>query len=113
MIEYSDAVLRMAKKYPNDLLQKVSYGDLFIRENPTYRVSRDVNILKYIYDKREIIDYVIFVNDSDINHVCIDIINTRNALEITKLLHEGYEVNCAIVASSQIGVSVSIPPKVE
>ncbi len=113
MIEYSDSVLRMAKKYPKDILQKVSYGDLFVRENPTYRISRDINILKCIYDKRELIDYVIFVNDSDINHVRIDIINSRNALEITKLLYGGYEVHCAIVASSQVGVSVSVPPKLE
>lgn len=111
MIEYSDAVLRMAKKYPKDLLSNVYYGDLYVREDPSYRISRDINILRYIYEKREIIDYVIFVNDSNMKDIQVDIVNTRNALEIIKLLHEGYEVHCAIVASAQTGISITIPDK--
>lgn len=48
MVEYSDSALRMNKIYPKDLMHEVSYGDLIKREPPTYRISRDIELLKYL-----------------------------------------------------------------
>lgn len=111
MIEYSDSVLCINKKYAKDLMLDVSYGDLLKRENPTYRLSRDIDLLRYVYEKRNLIDYVIFVNNDRFHGVFVDIIKTQNALEITKLLHEGYDFHCAMVGSLQFGIGVSGPYK--
>ena len=109
MIEYSDSTLRMSKKVPEDLMFEVSYGDLLVRENPTYRLSRDSELLRYIYGMRDKIDYVIFVNDGILGDTYVDVINTKNALEITKLLYDGYEFHCAMTGSSKVGITVSVP----
>ncbi len=109
MIEYSDSALRMSKKVPENLMLEVSYGDLLIRENPTYRLSRDSELLSYIYGMRNKIDYVIFVNDGILGDVFVDVINTKNVLEIIKLLYDGYEFHCAMTGSSKVGFAVSVP----
>lgn len=111
MIEYSDSALCMSKKYPEDLLLEVSYGDLLLRENPAYRLSRDINLLRYIYAQRELVDYVIFVNNNSFYGIFVDIIKTQNALEIVKLLHEGYDFHCAMVGGSLFGIGATIPHK--
>lgn len=109
MVEYADSALRMSKVYPKDLLQEVSYGDLMERENPAYRLSRDKNLLTYLYEKKEKIDYIVFVNNDDFLGTFMDIIKVSNALEIIKLLHEGYSAYCVKISSSEYGFGVSIP----
>lgn len=111
LIEYTDATLRMSKRYPEDLMMGVSYGDLFVRENLAYRLSRDIEMLRYIYDQRNLVDYVMFVNDDSFCGIIVDVIKTQNALEIIKLLHEGYDFHCAMKGSSQVGTVVSVPNK--
>ncbi|MCH5248737.1 MAG: hypothetical protein J1E98_02335 [Lachnospiraceae bacterium] len=111
MIEYSDSALRMSKKYASDLMLEVSYGDLLTRENPAYRISRDIDMLRYIHDKQDMVDFVVFVNKNCFHVAFVDVIKTQNALEIVKLLHEGYDFNCAMVGSSQFGIGVSVPHK--
>lgn len=109
LIEYSDSALCMSKRYPANLMTEVSYGDLLTRENPAYRLSRDIDLLKYIYEKRNEIEFVIFVDENGFHGTWIDVIKSANALEIIKLLHEGYEFHCAMVGSSHFGIGVSIP----
>lgn len=106
IIEYSDSALRMNKKYAKDLMHEVLYGDLLKREKPSYRLSRDIDLLRYVYKKRNLIDYVIFVNNDRFYEVFVDIIKTQNALEIIKLLYEGYDFHCVMVGSSQFGIGV-------
>ena len=106
MIEYNDSALRMSKKYAKDLMLEVSYGDLLTRENPAYRLSRDIDMLRYIHEKSNLIDFVIFANRNCFHGVFIDIIKTQNALEIIKLLYEGYNFHCVMVGSSQFGIGV-------
>ena len=113
LIEYTDAALCMSKSYAKDLMLEVSYGDLLTRENPAYRLSRDISLLRYIYEKRNEIEYVVFVDENCFHGTLIDIIKTANALEVIKLLHEGYEFHCAMVASSHYGIGVSVPKKRE
>jgi len=109
MVEYTDSALRMSKVYPKDLRDGVSYGDLMVREPPVYRLSRDKNLLTYLHEKKEEIDYFIFVNNDVFLGTFIDIIKVSNALEIIKLLHEGYSPYCAKIGSSECGFGVSIP----
>ncbi len=108
MVEYNDSALAMGKVYPKDLMQGVSYGDLMKRESPVYRPSRDINLLKYLYEKRESVDYIIFVND-DCRGLFVDIVKNGNALEIIKLLHEGYNPYCVMIGSSEFGIGVAVP----
>lgn len=109
LIEYTDSALRMTKKYAYDLMHGVSYGDILTREDPSYRLSRDIELLKFIYGKRNEIEFVIFVNENGFHGTWIDVIKTANALEIIKLLHEGYDFHCAMIGSSHFGIGVSIP----
>ena len=37
----------------------ISYGDLLTKENPAYRLSRDKDLLQYVYDNNDMVDYVI------------------------------------------------------
>lgn len=111
LIEYTDSALLMNKKYPQDLMTEVAYGDLLSRENPAYRLSRDIELLKYIKEQSNFIHYVIFVSENCFHGTSIDIINSSNALEIIKLLYGGYDFHCAMVGSSQFGIGVSIPNK--
>ena len=52
-----------------------------------------------------------FVNDDSFCGIIVDVIKTQNALEIIKLLHEGYDFHCAMKGSSQVGTVVSVPNK--
>ncbi len=113
LIEYSDAALRMSKRYATDLMTEVSYGDLLTKENPTYRLSRDIDLLTFIYDKSDEIEFVIFVNENGVYGTWIDVIKSANALEIIKLLHEGYKFHCAMIGSSHFGIGVSVPNKIK
>ena len=108
MVEYNDSALLMNKKVPRDLMLNVTYGDLVKRECPAYRLSRDIDLLQYIYEKKEQIDYLIFVDDNCFHGAFADIIKVSNSLEIIKLLHEGYAFHCAMVGSSESGIGVSV-----
>ncbi len=109
LIEYTDSALCMSKKYPTDLMLEVGYGDLISRENPAYRLSRDIDLLKYVHEKRDEIEFVIFVDKNDFYGTWIDMIKSANALEIIKFLHEGYEFHCATIGSYSYGIGVSVP----
>lgn len=111
LIEYTDSALSMSKKYPSDLMLEVMYGDLLSRENPTYRLSRDTELLRYINEMSKYVHYVVFVSENSFHGTSIDVVNSRNALEIIKLLGEGYDFHCAMIGSSQFGIGVSIPNK--
>ena len=109
LIEYTDSALCMTKRYATYLMLEVSYGDLLTRENPAYRLSRDIDLLRYIYDKSDEIEFVIFVNKNGFHGTWVDVIKSVNALEIIKLLHEGYDFHCAMIGSSHFGIGVSVP----
>ena len=109
MIEYSDAALCMSKRFPENQLLGVSYGDLLSRENPAYRLSRDIELLQYIFDKRDSVEFVVFIDNNCFYGLKIDVIKSENALEVAKLLHEGYDFTCAMVGSGRFGINLTIP----
>jgi len=109
MIEYSDAALCMSKRLPENQLLEVSYGDLLSKENPAYRLSRDTELLQYVFDKSDLVEFVIFVDNNCFHGLKIDVIKSKNALEVARLLHEGYDFTCAMVGSGRFGINLTIP----
>ena len=109
MIEYSDSALRMSKRLPKDLKHEVSYGDLLSKEKPTYKLSRDIELLKFLHDKCTSVEYVFFVNRDNFSRVVIECFKTQNALEVVKLLGNGYDFHCAMISSSHVGVGAFAP----
>ena len=109
LIEYSDSALRMRKKLPEDLKLGVSYGDLLSKEKPTYRLSRDTELLYFLHDKSANVEYAFFVNRDNFVGTVIECFKTQNALEVVKLLENGYDFHCAMISSSHVGVGVFAP----
>ena len=109
MIEYSDSALRMRKRLPKDLKHEVSYGDLLSKEKPTYRLSRDIELLRFLHDKSSNVEYALFVNRDNFAGVVIECFKTQNALEVVKLLGNGYDFHCAMISSSHVGVGAVFP----
>lgn len=113
LIEYSDMALTMHRKTPRDLLLERSYGDLIPIENHGYRLSRDADLLKYLFEKKTEVEYVVFVNESPFdNGPMIDVIKSENALEITKLLYDGYDFSCRLIGAQRSDINIIIPDKI-
>ena len=110
MIAYMDGVLHMKEHFPvPDLPLETWFGDMMPRQASFqgYRLSRDKEMLKYIYQFRNLIQYVIMVTDTEPP----EIIKVSSIPEINKLNPNGY----AIVASpiqqevrSTYGISIPI-----
>ena len=63
LIEYNELSLKVQIDFPDVKSERV-YGDLLRREDVTeYRLSRDKEALRYLYEKRDYIDYVVYTTD--------------------------------------------------
>ena len=110
MIEYLDSAIHMKEHFPvPDLSPETWFGDMLPRQESfhEYRLSRDKDMLQYIYQFRNLIQYVIMVTDTEPP----EIIKVSSIPEINKLNPNGY----AIVASpiqqevrSTYGISIPI-----
>ena len=71
MIEYQEHTLHMCEDFSElKLKEKISYGDLFKGERYSYyRLSRDKNLLNYIYGYKGKIDYVVMVTDDELPEI--------------------------------------------
>lgn len=88
MIEYTDSALTMYENVFEDWIDGMSNGD--IREPEIvefYRISRDKNLLKYIYEFRNTIKYVIFVYGKD-----YEVIKLSNIPYLLKLIPWDYVI---------------------
>ena len=106
MLEYDELSLKMKIDYP-DVKQERLYGDLLRREKVSdYRLSRDKEALNYLYDKRDYIDYVVFVTE----HL-FEIIKVEDIPEILKLIVFDYEFHSStlITLSCMYGTSIPVP----
>lgn len=82
LIEYSEIALSMYENMYTGWPSGLSNGDMRYPEKHTlYRLSRDKNLLRYIYDYKDIIQYVVFVN----NQNC-EIIKTENVQHLIRLI---------------------------
>lgn len=112
MIEYQEHTLHMCEDFSElKLKEKISYGDLFKGERYSYyRLSRDKNLLNYIYGYKGKIDYVVMVTDDELP----EIIKVENIPELLKLNPHGFLIESTTCMSEMryfSGMSVHIDKK--
>lgn len=112
MIEYQEHTLHMCEDVSElKLKEKISYGDLFKGERYSYyRLSRDKNLLNYIYGYKGKIDYVVMVTDDELP----EIIKVENIPELLKLNPHGFLIESTMCMSEMryfSGMSVHIDKK--
>lgn len=112
MIEYQEHTLHMCEDFSElKLKEKISYGDLFKGERYSYyRLSRDKNLLNYIYGYKGKIDYVVMVTDDELP----EIIKVENIPELLKLNPYGFLIESTMCMSEMryfSGMSVHIDKK--
>lgn len=112
MIEYQEHTLHMCEDFSElKLKEKISYGDLFKGERYSYyRLSRDKNLLNYIYGYKGKIDYVVMVTDDELP----EIIKVENIPELLKLNPHGFLIESTMCMSEMryfSGMSVHIDKK--
>ena len=88
MIEYQEHTLHMCENFSGlQLKENIFYGDLLKGERYSYyRLSRDKNLLNYIYGYKGKIDYVVMVTDDELP----EIIKVENIPELLKLNPHGF-----------------------
>ena len=105
MIEYPEIALAMCENVYHDWIDGMSHGDMRKQEEFTeYRLSRDANLLQYIYQFKEQIHYVIFLN-----HMRIEVIRIENIPYLIKLLPWDYNIYPLTVNSSTSIYNNSVP----
>lgn len=112
MIEYQEHTLHMCEDFSKlKLKEKISYGDLLKGERYSYyRLSRDKNILNYIYGYKDKIDYVVMVTGDELP----EIIKVENIPELLKLNPHGFLIESTMCMSEMryfSGMSVHIDKK--
>ena len=112
MIEYQEHTLHMCEDFSElKLKEKISYGDLFKGERYSYyQLSRDKNLLNYIYGYKGKIDYVVMVTDDELP----EIIKVENIPELLKLNPHGFLIESTMCMSEMryfSGMSVHIDKK--
>lgn len=112
MIEYQEHTLHMCEDFSElKLKEKISYDDLFKGERYSYyRLSRDKNLLNYIYGYKGKIDYVVMVTDDELP----EIIKVENIPELLKLNPHGFLIESTMCMSEMryfSGMSVHIDKK--
>lgn len=88
MIEYSEFALSMFANIKHDCINGMSHGDMPEHEKFfCYRLSRDKRLLNYIYEFKDIIKYVIFINCDG-----FEVIRLENIPCLLKLLPWDYSI---------------------
>lgn len=108
MFHYSDSSLRTRRTYTN-IKQGLRYGDL-LKDDPDYigyRITRDSNLLDYIYSFKDVIKNVIFVNEDRFLGDKIEIISVENIPEIIKIVKGRFTFSCAMIGASHNTYGIS------
>lgn len=104
LIEYDELSLMGQITYPNIKQDRV-YGDFFPQENAfEYRLSYDKEALTYLYEKRDYINYIIFITD-----FYFEIIKVEEIPEILKLLFFDCEFHQLHLTTLSYVSSIEIP----
>ena len=104
LIEYNEMGLTMMEDCFADCKSELRYGDLYKQEHINdYRISRDKNVLNYLYQYRDNIKYIVYI----CSHF-IDIIATENIPEIIKLLPFEYRIAPLHIMETHSTYAVSV-----
>ena len=105
MIEYPEFALSMYEDIYKDWINGMSLGDMRSPEKyKEYRLSRDKQLLEYIFDFKRIIKYVIFVN---INRC--EIIKIDKIPYLLNLLPWDYRISPMVVSNNYKLSNISLP----
>ena len=107
MIEYPENALAMCENVYSKWLDGMAQGDMREQESfKEYRLSRDKELLKYIYEFRNSIKYVVFVNSTRCEVVC-----TENIPYLLKLMSWEYFIYALPggTVHTLTGVAIPIP----
>ena len=110
LVEYRDGALQMKEHFPEqDLPAETWFGDMMPRQEffHEYRLSRDKEMLQYIYQFRDLIQFVIMVT----RNTEPEIIKVSNIPEINKLNQNGYAIAASLVQiefQGNYGISVPV-----
>lgn len=105
MLEYPETALAMCENVYGDWIDGMAQGDMREQESfKDYRLSRDKELLKYIYDFNSVIKYVIFVNP-----VRCEIIRTENIPYLIRLMPWDYLVCPMQVCTMATLSNITVP----
>lgn len=105
MIDYPESALAMRELVYCPEMAGKAWGDMREQEKfKEYRLSRDQELLKYIYDFRTEIKYVVFVNYNR-----IEVIRTESIPYLLSLIPWKYQIYTLITHTTSTLHSVSIP----
>ena len=105
MIEYPETALAMCENVYGDWIAGMAQGDMHEQESfKDYRLSRDKELLKYIYGFNSVIKYVVFVNP-----VRCEVIRTENIPYLIRLMPWEYLVCPMQVCTVSTVSSITIP----
>lgn len=105
MVEYPELALTMHENVYQDWINGMSQGNMREPEKfKEYRLSRDKNLLQYIYQFKDEIQYVIFMN-----HIRIEVIRTDNIPYLIKLLPWDYVIYPLTVNTVTSLCNISVP----
>lgn len=105
MVEYPEFALAMHENVYHNWIDGMSHGDM--REQETfkdYRLSRDKTLLEYIYEFRDSIKYVIFVN-----YKRFEVIQTKNIPYLISIIPWDYVIYPLHVITSSSLYNISVP----
>lgn len=109
MIQYNDSALVLDAVFP-DLKTEIYYCDLLKRpQYRGYRLTHDSDMLEFIYQHKENIQYVAFFNNDDFHGKRCEIICVENIPEILKIVKGKYRFHCAMIGRAHTFYGISIP----
>lgn len=109
MVEYPEMALSMYENVYEGWISGMSQGDMREPEEfKGYRLSRDKELLNFIYRYKEQIKYVIFVSNQGIEIICLDKIPY-----LLKLMPWDYVILPMVVGTVSTLYNISIPIKQE
>ena len=107
MIQYNDSALVLDNIYP-DVKLDLFYGDLLERdEYRGYRLTRDSDMLEYIYNYKEQIKFVVFFNNDSYHGKKCEIICVENIPEILKIIKGRYSFHAGTITSVRYTYGIS------
>ena len=109
LIQYDDSALVLDNDN-HKLKTEIYYGDLV--ERPTYRgyrLTHDSDLLEYIYQFREKIHYVAFLNDDKFRGKRCEIVCVENIPEILKIVKGRFVFHCSHIGSTRAMYGISVP----
>ena len=105
MIEYPEVALSMCENVYHPWVNGMSHGDMREQEKfSEYRLSRDKKLLEYVYQFKDRIHYVIFVNLERVEVIC-----TENIPYLLNLLPWDYVICPLHVATVASVRNISVP----